>query len=213
MWPSLCYYPVTNLDHSHYFQEVHNSSTKSATEGTFHLAVSSYRDGSFKGSSVCVGEGIIAMCHVASLAWAMKPLLLKKTKTNRCSAKDRGNPFHLQQNHFCIGEVQKDCLLCNQNIVYLWRSNNTLQLPKCCQGGVKTKLQYKTWTITCHPPSRDSSKGFVVVFSAQPNLFDCWVKTAPWIFLGGCDNRNQHSPIAVVVILPGMTALILGKDA
>lgn len=33
-----------------------------------HSAVSGYTARSFKGSSVCVGEGIIAVCHVASLA-------------------------------------------------------------------------------------------------------------------------------------------------
>ena len=32
-------------------------------------------------------------------------------------------------------------------------------------------------------------------------------------FLDGCDSRKQLSPAAITVILPGMTALIVGKDA
>lgn len=71
-----------------------------------HSAVSGYTAGSFKGSSVCVGEGIIAVCHIASLAWAVEPLLLKKN--NKCSAKNWSNFFPLQQSYFCSREVQKD---------------------------------------------------------------------------------------------------------
>lgn len=175
MWPSLCYYPVTNPDHSHYFQEVHDSSIKTAQRRKGFTQQSLVTGMHPSRAAVSVWVKASLRCVIEHLGPEQWNLFYLKKKS-RCSAKDRGNPFHLQQNHFSIREVQKDCLLCNQNIVYLLRRNNTLQLPKCCQSGVKTKLRYKTWTTTCHPPSRDSSKGFFVVSSAQPNLFDCWVK-------------------------------------
>lgn len=146
-----------------------------------HSAVSGYTARSFKGSSVCVGEGIIAVCHVASLAWAVEPLLLKKITNVQLKTEVISSLSSRATS--AVGRCKRTIhLLCYQNIAYLWRSNNSLQLPWDSQNDVKTKLCQKTWTVTWHPPLGISLKGSIVLCFVQPSLFGCSVKTAHSIF-------------------------------